>query len=456
MISAAASTTVHTHRGTRAVQRMVEVAPSTGGLALWMGHRDLPDDVAAAPAVTDGTTIYYHASFERLPIRRQVGVVAHEVLHVALRHPQRYLDLRRTLGDVDLRLFTICADAIVNSTLGHLGWLDLPDDAVTLDVLLKDSFGVEVTVETALLDWDVERLYRALDDRLPLPQNPGGKSGRPAPGRIEAETTGTGSGGRSFMRREMPAVREDGPRSGRARALGADADTDIYPVADTEGPPEAEADRAREWSERLIRAHAGDGEFSMLRTLLADLPKSRTPWEQVLRTRLAKSLGRKPDVSWSRPSRSYIANQGRGGPHRRLPWEPGFVASRKTPRLALVVDVSGSIEDDLMQKFAREVEAITRRLEAGLLLIIGDVKVRNVEWFEPGRSRLRDMVFEGGGGTDFSPLLEEADRHHPDICVVLTDLDGPARFVPRWPVIWAVTEAHARAVPPFGQLLVLR
>jgi hypothetical protein len=28
--------------------------------------------------------------------------------------------------------------------------------------------------------------------------------------------------------------------------------------------------------------------------------------------------------------------------------------------------------------------------------------------------------------------------------VVLTDLDGPARFRPRWPVIWAVPEAHAR------------
>jgi hypothetical protein len=40
--------------------------------------------------------------------------------------------------------------------------------------------------------------------------------------------------------------------------------------------------------------------------------------------------------------------------------------------------------------------------------------------------------------------------------VVLTDLDGPARFQPRWPVIWAVPESHAHAVPPFGRLLSLR
>jgi hypothetical protein len=38
---------------------------------------------------------------------------------------------------------------------------------------------------------------------------------------------------------------------------------------------------------------------------------------------------------------------------------------------------------------------------------------------------------------------------------VLTDLDGPARHRPRCPVIWAVTEVHARAEPPFGRKLVL-
>jgi len=33
---------LYRHRGTRAVQRLVEFAPSTGGLALWVRHRDLP------------------------------------------------------------------------------------------------------------------------------------------------------------------------------------------------------------------------------------------------------------------------------------------------------------------------------------------------------------------------------------------------------------------------------
>ncbi len=427
------------HRGTRAIQRMVEYAPSTGGLALWVRHEDvLADDAQrlepgsaskapVPPVTTDGYTIRYSAAFEALPLAEQVGWVAHEVLHIALRHPQRFLDLQHRLGDADLQLFNLCADAIVNSTLDHLSWLQLPAKAVTIDQLLSAEVGMPKNVEAALLEWDVERLYRAIDDRRP--QERGGK--------------------------------RDGPRAASARALGRADQADLKPGSDAREAPEEGAAQAREWSERIARAHANDGEFSMLRTLIADLPSTHTPWEQVLRTQLARSLAPKRDISWSRPSRSYLANQGRAGSNRRMPWEPGFSSSKASPRLVVIVDVSGSIDDTLMQRFACEVEAIVRRLEAGLVLVIGDEQVQEVTRFEParavrGRSGLRDIVFQGGGGTDFTPLLEEADGHRPDIGVVLTDLDGPAYFRPRWPVIWAVPEAHASALAPFGRKLVLR
>jgi hypothetical protein len=71
-----------------------------------------------------------------------------------------------------------------------------------------------------------------------------------------------------------------------------------------------------------------------------------------------------------------------------MPFEPGVLPSRKVPRLVLVVDVSGSIDDALLQRFSREIEAITRRLEAGLTLVIGDDRVQHVQRFEPGRCDL--------------------------------------------------------------------
>jgi predicted metal-dependent peptidase len=445
----------HEHRGVRAIQRMVEFAPSTGGLALWVRHEDLGDGDAPA-ALTDGDTVFYGSAFDRLGLLEQTGLVAHEVLHIALRHPQRALDLRRLLGDVDMRLFNICADAIVNSTLAHLGWLRLPRSCVFLEQLLAQALDLHQDVATALLEWDVERLYRSIDDRRVRDDN-----GR-RDGRSRESDAGAGeprSQGRNSPQEAgdplQPNAKEDGPRAARARALGAHSEPDLVPNADAESSPELEAEQSREWSERLLRGHAGDGDHSMLRALIADLPRTRTPWRQVLRTRLAKGLSRKLAVSWSRPTRSYIANQGRCGPNRRLPFEPGYSASRTEPKIAVIVDVSGSIDDALMQCFATEIAAISRRQEAGLILVIGDDRVRRVEIFRPGRFDLDDIDFAGGGGTDFTPLLERADLYRPDIAVVLTDLEGPADFRPNWPVIWAVPESRASTVPPFGQLLAL-
>jgi predicted metal-dependent peptidase len=410
------------HRATRAIERMVEHAPATGGLALWMRHVDAPEGDAAPLASTDGHVIAYAPSFERLPLPEQVGWVAHETLHVALRHPQRLVELRERIGDVDAKLFTTCADAIVNAALGHLAWLRLPEGAPTLERLLVATLAIHQDVGRSLLEWDVERLYRAIDDRLP---------------------------------RSHGEPRRDGPRAARVRALGAGTPIDLRRCDDGRDAPEQRAEQAQQWAERLVRAHAGDGAHSMLRALIADLPRPRTPWERALRVRLARALASTPETSWSRPSRSWLANRGRAGPGRRMPWEPGRVSTRREPRLAVVVDVSGSIDAALLARFAAELDAITRRAEAGLVLVVGDDRVRRIETRAPGDSGLRELAFDGGGGTDFTPLLEAADAHRPDVGVVLTDLEGPARFRPRWPVVWAVPASHAHAVAPFGRTLAL-
>ena len=447
-------TVVHTHRGTRAIQRMVEYAPSSGGLALWINHRNLADAPGALTAANDGSTIFYGPAFNSLSLREQTGLVAHEVLHVALRHRPRYAALRGVLGDVDLQLFNFCADAIVNSALGHLAWLELPLSAVTLERVLLDALNLREPVEKALLEWDIERLYRAIDDRRPSVPAVGSRgSSSPREGTAEGKT-GEQAGDVQYGEASQGAWRPDGPRAAMVRRLGADLREDLWPGPDEDRPEDA-PEQAREWGERLLRAHTGDGQFSMLRNLLADLPKVHTPWEHLLRTQLTRGLSLQPGLSWSRPSRSYQANKGRVGAHGRLPWEPGRTAARAVARLVVMVDCSGSIDDPLLDRFAQEVEAASRRLEARIIVIIGDDRVTGVEVFAPGRSNLREIVFNGGGGTDFSPLLREADRHRPDLGLFLTDLQGPADWRPTWPVIWAVPVEYRDAEPPFGRKLVL-
>ena len=437
---------VYAHRGTRAVQRMVEYAPSTGSLALWIRHRDVDAIAGGVLASNDGTRIHYAPGFEALPLARQTGLVAHQVLHVALRHAPRFIALQRQLGDVDLELFNICADAIVNSAISHLAWLELDPHAVLLEKLLAKSLSIHVDPARALLDWDLERLYRAIDDRTGRrPQaDPNGRKGRESAGSKQDDDS-----------TQAPRRSADGPRSLSVRVMGRHSPRDLVPDPQA-SEPEAEAGQAREWRERMLRGHAGDGALSMLRALLADLPSVHTPWEQLLRTRLARGLSLRPALSWSRPARSYIANRGRLPGGRRMPWEPGWSSGRTVARLAIMVDVSGSVDNALLQRFAAEIAAITRRLEAGAVLIVGDNRVRKVVQFEPGRTDLDGIECQGGGGTDFTPLLEEADRWRPDIGVFLTDLEGPANHRPAFPVIWAVPLAQADCHHPFGTKLVLQ
>jgi predicted metal-dependent peptidase len=437
------------HRGTPAIEAMIECAPATGGLALWARHRDVDEALLAAwmgcggqvPEVaTDGHTLFYAPGFDTRPMAEQIGLVAHATLHLALRHPQRRTALAASLGDIDLALFNTCADALVNSMLAQVDWLRLPAGAVSLEGVLAEALGLRQTAAQALMDWDVERLYRQIDDRQPASERSGQR----------VERGGEALGG---------AVLSDGPRAATVRRLGRAQAPDLLSPertgASTAPDVQAEPELARAWGERLSRAHAGDGSFSMLRPLGLELADRRMPWEHLLRSRVARGLVPQRSLSWSRPSRSWLANRGRTRGGGRMPWEPGWTSARRVSRLVLVVDVSASIDDLLLQRFGAELRAITRRCEADWVLIAGDTEVSEVRRLAPGQAPLLPAGLAGGGGTDFTPLLEAAHRERPDLCLVLTDLDGPLRFDPPWPLLWVVPPGWTGLRPCCGSVIEL-
>ncbi|MFK7859500.1 MAG: VWA-like domain-containing protein [Granulosicoccus sp.] len=473
------------HRGTRAIQRLVEYAPASGGLALWMQHRDVqqvPASVQFADSDNrhsqkrwiignDGSTIFYGPAFVERSLDEQTGLVAHQVLHVALRHVDREHQLRQRLGDIDAELFAVCADAIVNASLSHLTWLSLPKGSVVLDAMLLHVLGIEQPLDVSLHQWDTESLYRAIDDRQ---GNRGGTSQQQG-GDNQSGSSGSSSQGEAGQTRDsentqhdtssarrstsQPARQSqkfdprDGPRSHAARQLAATIIRDLVP-ADSQSP-ETRTEQSTQWAERLLRAHAVDGEQSFMRQLLADNVQATTPWEQILRTRLQRALSLQPDINWSRPTRSWMANRGRTASGKRLPWQPGTSYSRTSPRLCIMVDVSGSVNDKLMQRFSNEIDRIIRTYRTEVLLIVGDDKVREQHALKNGVSQLRSIQFNGGGGTDFIPLINAASVFKPDIGLFLTDLEGPAGAAPNWPVVWAVpVEATAQPVP-YGQRIIL-
>jgi hypothetical protein len=398
----------------------------------------------------------------RAPAAAAAGraLVAHEVLHIALRHAQRYQALQQRTGDADLQLFNVCADAIVNSALAHLGWLQLPPVRCASTRCWRRRWAIRQDAEAALLAWDVERLYRRWTTARPAPRC------RPRMPRH-----------RPPARRQVPALHSRSRDPAPAQPMQARTNLPQAPHAATVprracartgprrcGRPEARprhpqrtrrrgrvrarvdrapAARPRGRRPALDAAHAAGRPAATAHALGAGAAHAAGAWpgaaaRTVVVAALALLAGQ-PGAQRRGPPPAL------GARHHRVP---------PVPRLVVVVDVSGSIDTPLMDRFASEVESMSRRLEAGLVLVVGDDRVRVSRPSSPaapvcaascfGRRRHRLHAAAGRG-----------PAHRPDITVVLTDLEGPARVRPRCPVIWAVPEAHRDAVPPFGRLLVL-
>ncbi len=400
--------TRHSARAAQAIAYLGEVDAALAVLALWCRHRD-----GTGPTATAGETISYGPGFDLLGLPEQVGLVAHHVLHVALRHSVRSAGLAERLGDAfDPTLFTLAADAIINETLilaGHA----IPRPSTLLTELLAEAGMPAPSAVAALERWDADRLAMALHSD-------------PA---------------RAKRLRDWA----------QKRGFNDDLKTG---TPDETGP----AQSATDWRNQILRAmeagrKAGSG-IGRLGAILADLSPDQIPWEVVLRGLLARALVERPTPNWSRPSRPYIARlaeaERTGGP---VPvFEPGLRRSSQRPRIVVGLDTSSSIDAQTLRLFWAEAAGIARRTGAEVHLLAFDEAVHASSQLDPvaWRDHIPAQV-RTGGGTDFADLFRHTARLQPSILVVLTDLDAPIPAAPRFPVVWAVP---ARVeTPPFGRLI---
>lgn len=130
-------------------------------------------------------------------------------------------------------------------------------------------------------------------------------------------------------------------------------------------------------------------------------------------------------------------------------------------RLAVALDVSGSIDPLWFEQFFREIEALRGLLPLQLRLLTCDNRI-HLDRSIQGPATL--PLFEGGGGTDFRPVFHRlAGDAALDALVYCTDLMGDYPVhPPHFPVFWLVPAVVRVAAPsnqpdpPFGQVLSMR
>ena len=398
----------HSRRARAALAQMTEVDPAIAALALWCGHRDHDE-----ATTTSGDTIYYGPSFEDHSLPEQIGLVAHHVLHVALRHSARQGDMGVRLGtSFKPKLYNLASDAIVNEVLlegGHA----LPRPAVLAKEVIDLLPGFDTVATNVLADWDTERLYHALAKPL------------------EGDPSKTTSSVDEYMLKRRFA-----------------------PDLTTSGNHEAEADM---WSNRVDQAldlgrSAGIG-IGPKMVRFGDLPASRTPWELRLRRLLAKAVSDVPRLSYKRPSSRWVAREAHAvGAGATAPvFEPGYSRDVRQPRIVVALDTSSSVTDTQLDLFAAEVLGIERRSAAELHVLGFDTEVHS-QFRMRDAGDLKRLDIRRGGGTDFAPVIECAKALDPSLCIILTDLDAPFPPDPKFSVIWCVPNP-VRHIPAFGTVL---
>ncbi len=397
-------------RAAQAIAHLPEHDPALAALAIWCRILD-----GEGPTATRGQAILIGPEFATLPLREQIALLGHHILHIALRHAGRMgaMAMRRG-GLFDAERFNLGADALVNSVLlagGHA----LPRPAVTLEDLARDVLRVPPQ-DVTLAGWDVERLYVAL----------------------ESAAQGGGQAERDYM---------------AAKAFQPDLDADRSP---------AERGTQAEWQAHLTRAmqmaaSAGRGIGKGLQGL-GDIPASETPWELHLRRLAAKALLETPRVTHSRPRRRWIGAEAearrRGAP---VPvFEPAQMRDQRQPRIVVGVDASGSITKAQLAVFAGEIARLARQAQAELHVLWFDEVVFDAQMMRRAQVEplLEALQVRRDGGTSFIDVLDRAAALDPSLVVLLTDLDGPMGRAPGCPVVWASAEA-APPSPPFGTVLSL-
>lgn len=391
-----------------ALAQMGDVDQAIAALALWCTHRDHD-----GTAETDGETIYYGPSFTQISLPEQIGLAAHHVLHVALRHSARQADMAARLGrGFKPKLYALAADAMVNEALlagGHA----LPRPAVRAKELIDLLPGLDTVAPNILAEWDTDRLYHAL--AAPLDGDPS---------------------------QVNPAV-EDYMLKRR-----------FAPDLSSKGSFETESDV---WATRVEQAlelgrSAGVGIGPAL-IRFGDLPHSTVPWERHLRRLLLKAVSSVPRLSHKRPAARWVAQEAlaRAAGAPSPAFQAGLARDQHRPRIVIALDTSSSVTDTQLDLFAAEVLGIQRRSEAELHLWGFDTTLHSQTRLESADA-LHQLQIRRGGGTDFAPVFDMCRRFDSSLLIVLTDLDAPLPPAPRHEVIWAVPSPAPRP-PAYGTLI---
>jgi len=128
--------------------------------------------------------------------------------------------------------------------------------------------------------------------------------------------------------------------------------------------------------------------------------------------------------------------------NRRYPYQhPGKKATR-TAKVAIAIDQSGSVSDQMLEAFFGELNGLSKLAEFTVIPFDTRVDDSKVQVWKKGQSRKRERVM--CGGTCFDAPTKWVNEHGGfDGLIVLTDMEAPKPIACRVQRMWMTTEHYA-------------
>lgn len=329
---------------------MLIKAPFFGNLATRLKFIDAS---AWCPTLaTDGKNFYYNKDFVDALGQRDGELefgIGHEVLHCVYDHMNKDM-----LGDRDRRLANIAQDYVINSDLveAQIGKkIELVE--ICFDYQYRGKHWLEVYDE--LFD-KAEKIYQKTFDM-----------------HLDGDGDEDGKGGEGDG--------QNGPNDGSQG-----------PIRYTD---EEKEQIKQEMQNAVLQSAkvAGAGNLpSGVKRLLQDLLNPQLDWRELLAMQIQSVI--KSDYTWMNPSRKGL-DAGM--------YLPGM-DREQTIDVAIAIDTSGSISEDMLRDFLSEVKGIMEQYtDFTVTLFCFDTEVHNPQRFtENNVQELMEYDIQGGGGTDFT------------------------------------------------------
>lgn len=318
--------------------------------------------------VTQKMELFYNPKFvELLTNNELVGVLVHEVLHIAYVHHLRVKSRERTL-------WNIATDIVINNCVLAQNF-ELPKHGL---IPTNNS----ITLGTITIENIDQKSAEQIYDEI-LKQNLSADEHQSS---VLDDHSGWGDGQSSGNGEEKQD--EGAAASGQG-------------MEQSEGRQIMDEQKVKEIVEQAAAYARKQGTMPAgMDRIIGNLRKSKVPWRALLRKHVSSFI--RSNWTWRRPNRKYI-------------WSDMYMPSLDGEKLNVIVhlDTSGSITQQELGDFVSEILSIARSFnEVEFRVLSGDTKVTTdvlINSFNV--NKIKSLKVIGGGGTDHRPLFEYVKKY---------------------------------------------